>query len=110
VFVGLYKILAFHFKALLWESIILLLPPPPTCKAYPSVIRLHDHCAIHTSPRTPPLYAIHHTILAMAISCKGQRVCCIPRRWLQWTSSVPKLSTQAPPALVVVKYPLLTWG
>ena len=36
----LYKIL-FHFKALLWESIILVLPPP-TCKAYPTSILLHD--------------------------------------------------------------------
>jgi len=35
VFVGLYKILAFHFKALLWESIILLLPPPPPLQSLP---------------------------------------------------------------------------
>jgi len=68
--VGLYKIL-FHFKASLWQSIILLLPPPPT-KAYPIAILLHDHCAIHARPLTPPVYAIHHTIFVMAISCKGQ--------------------------------------
>jgi len=41
-YVSLYKI-SFHFKALLWESIIRLLPPP-TCKAYPMAILLHDHC------------------------------------------------------------------
>ena len=67
---GLYKIL-YRFKALLWESIMLLFPPP-TCKAYPIAILLHAHCAIYALPPTPLLYAIHHTILVMAISCKGQ--------------------------------------
>jgi len=43
---SLYKKL-FHFKALLFESIILL--PPPPCKAYPIAIRLHDHCAMFPS-------------------------------------------------------------
>jgi len=60
----------FHDKALSWESIIILLTPP-TCEAYAIEILLHDHCAIHAPPPTPPLNAIHHTILAMAISCKG---------------------------------------
>ena len=69
--VSLYKIL-FQFKAVVRESIILLLPPPPTCNAYPIAILMHGHCAIYASPPTPPLYAIHHTILVMAISCKGQ--------------------------------------
>ena len=67
---SLYKIL-FRFKALLWESIILVLPPS-TCKAYPIAILLHDHCAIYALPPTSLSYAIHHTILVMAISCKGQ--------------------------------------
>ena len=48
---SLYKIV-FHFKALLWESIILLLPPP-TCKAYPVARLLHDRCAVHARPPTP---------------------------------------------------------
>jgi len=61
-----------HFKPLLWESIIRLRPPPPTCKAYPIALLLRDHCAIYAPLPTPPLYAIHHTILVMAISCKGQ--------------------------------------
>ena len=61
----------FRFKALLWESTILLLPPP-TCEAYPVAILLHDHCAIYALPPTLLLYAIHNTILVMAISCKGQ--------------------------------------
>ena len=51
--VSLYKIL-FHDKALSSESIILLLTLP-TCKAYPISILLHDHYAIHASPRNPPL-------------------------------------------------------
>ena len=68
--VSLNKIL-FYFKALVWESIILVLPPP-TYKAYPIAILLHAHCAIYAPPPTPPLYAIHYTILVLAISCKGQ--------------------------------------
>ena len=45
---------------------------PLTCKAYPIAILLHDHCAIYAPPPTPPFYATHHTILAMAISYTGQ--------------------------------------
>jgi len=44
---------------------------PPTCKAYPIALLLHDHCAIYVSPLTLLFYAIHHTILMMATSCKG---------------------------------------
>ena len=46
--------------------------PSLTCKAYPIAILLHAHCAIYAPQPTPLLYAIHHTILVMAISCKGQ--------------------------------------
>jgi len=68
---SLYKIL-FHFKALLRESIILLLPPP-TCNAWPVAILLHAlACAIYAPQPTPSLYAIYHTILAITISCEGQ--------------------------------------
>jgi len=66
---NLYKIL-FRFKALLWESIILLLPPP-TYKAYPIAILLHDDCAIYALLPTSLVYAIYHTLLVMAISCKA---------------------------------------
>ena len=67
----LYKIL-FHFKALSSESIILLLPHS-TCKAYPIALLLHDHWAIYAPITTPPPPLCHtHTILVMAISCKGQ--------------------------------------
>jgi len=48
LYLSLYKILL-HVKTLLWESIILLLPPPP-CKAYPIAILLHDYCAIYAPP------------------------------------------------------------
>ena len=61
----------FYFKALLWESFVILLPPPA---AKPTL--LQHYCttiAQHTRrPPTPPFHAIHHTILVMAISCKGQ--------------------------------------
>ena len=65
----LYKIL-FRFKALLWKS-IMLVSPPPTCKAYPIAILLHGHWAIYALLPTPVLYAVNHTILVKAISCKG---------------------------------------
>ena len=66
----MYKLLL-HFKALLWESLIFLLPLP-TCIVYHIAILLHDHCAIYDLPPSPPLYAIHHTISVMAIFCEGQ--------------------------------------
>jgi len=68
---SLYKIL-FHFEALLWESIMLALPPPPpTCNASPIAIQLHDHCVIY-APHRPPLCMPYTTLLVMAILCKGQ--------------------------------------
>jgi len=47
---------------------------------YPRLFRITPHycntmrdcCAIYDPPPTLPLYAIHHSILAMATSCKGQ--------------------------------------
>jgi len=75
---SLNKIL-FHLKALLWEGVnhpyssVARLHLRSTCKAYPIAILLHDHCAIYAPPATPLLYAIHHTILVMARSCKGQK-------------------------------------
>ena len=53
------------------ESILLSLPPP-TCIALTIAMLLHVHCALYDAPPTPLVYAIHHTILGMAISCKGQ--------------------------------------
>jgi len=49
-----------------------LIAPPPTCNAYRVAILLHDYCAIYPPPPTPLVYAVHHRILVMAISCKGQ--------------------------------------
>jgi len=69
-----YKIL-FHCKAFLCESIIILLLPPhqlqslPYCNTIARPLR-----NIRPPLPAPPLYAIHHTILAMAISCKGLRL------------------------------------
>jgi len=71
--VDLYKLL-FHFKVFLWESIILLLPSHPQSLHYCNTIaRLLSN--IRPPPPTYRVYAIHHTILAMTISCKGQVVC-----------------------------------
>ena len=67
---SLYKIL-FHLKAVLW-SISSFYCYPPACNAYNIAILLHAHCTIYVPPPILPLYAIHHTILMMAISCKGQ--------------------------------------
>jgi len=50
-----------------------LLLPPTICIARTIAIRLHDYCAIYYAPPTPLLYAIHHTILVKARSCKGQK-------------------------------------
>jgi len=53
------------------ESVILLLPTP-TCIARTIAMLLHVYCAIYEAPPTHHLYAMHTTILVMAISCKGQ--------------------------------------
>ena len=67
---SLYKIFV-HSKASLHSSIILVLPPP-TCFAHTIAILSYDFCAIYDPPTTTLLYAIHHTIVVMAISCKDQ--------------------------------------
>jgi len=72
--VGLYKIFV-HFKAFVHESVILL-SPSPTCNAHTIAIRLRDYCAIYDPHPTPLVYAIHHTILAVAISCEGEAGSC----------------------------------
>jgi len=72
VYISLYTIL-FCFKALSWESIILVCLHP-TCKACPIAILSHDHWAIYALLPSPLLYAVNHTILVMAISCKGQGI------------------------------------
>jgi len=67
--VDLHKILS-HFKALLWESIVLLLPHP-TYKAYAIAILLHDHCAINAPPPTPPLWFRQARVPAGARRCSS---------------------------------------
>jgi len=61
---ALYKISS-HFAAFMWETILLLLPPS-TCTARTIAIQRYD------PDPTPLVYTIHHTILVLAISCKGQ--------------------------------------
>jgi len=67
---GLYTIL-FCFKALLWESIILYCPSHLQCLPYCITIA-RSLRNIRPSPPTPSFYAMHNTILVMAISYKGQ--------------------------------------
>jgi len=43
-----------------------------TCIVHKVAILLHDYSGIYAPPSTPRLYAIHHTILAITILCKGQ--------------------------------------
>ena len=66
---GVYKILL-YFEAYVHESIIFYCPHP-TRIAHTIALLLHGYCAIYDSPPTPLVYAIQHTILVMAISCKG---------------------------------------
>ena len=48
--------------------------PPPRLQSLPYIAKLlHGHYAIYAPPQAPLLDAIYHTILVMAISCKGQR-------------------------------------
>ena len=51
---------------------------PPTCTAHTVAIVLHDYCARYAPPSTLPLYALHHTILVIAILCQGQAGMCNP--------------------------------
>ena len=44
---------------------------PPTCIAHTVAIRLHSYCTVCNPLPTPRFHAIHHTILCIAISCKG---------------------------------------
>jgi len=47
--------------------------PPPSCAAHTVAILLQYYCALYNAPPTALLYATHHTILLMAVSCKCQR-------------------------------------
>ena len=60
----------FTLRPFVHESIIIVLPTP-TCIAHTVAILLLYHCAIFEPPPTPHVYAIHHTILCIAIACKS---------------------------------------
>jgi len=70
VSVGLYKIV-FQFKALLWKSIILLLPPPHL-QSLPYRNTIARPLRSIRPPIDPPFVSQTHTKLVMTISCKGQ--------------------------------------
>ena len=71
---GLYKILV-YFEAVVHESTILSFPPP-TCIAHPGAMLLHNHWTVYDPPSDLPFVccAIHHNILVITISCRGQDV------------------------------------
>jgi len=61
-------------KTFLQESTILYsFRPPSTCIVHPGAILLHDWWTVYNSPSDLLIVRyIHHTILVMPISCKGQ--------------------------------------
>jgi len=68
-----YKIFV-YFEAVVHDATILSPPPPPPLSALPTLVQYY--CTIigqyTTSLLTSRLFAIHHTILVITISCKGQ--------------------------------------
>jgi len=68
--VSLYKIFVHLFFCM--HELIIPLSPPPICITHTTAILLRDFCAMYDLPPTLPFEAIHHTILIMLISCKGQ--------------------------------------
>jgi len=64
-----YKIV-FHFKAVLWESFILLLPSP--LPATPILLQYYCTTFAQYTPRNRPPLCMPYTIHLMTISCKGQ--------------------------------------
>ena len=68
---GLYKIFV-YFEAVVQESTILFFAPA-TCTAHPGAVLLHNYGSVYDSPSDLTGNAIHHTILVITISCKGQQ-------------------------------------
>ena len=68
--VGLYNKL-FYFQSCVHESIVVSVFRP-ACIAHTVAILFHGDWAIYDPHPTPLVYAIHNTILAIPISCKGQ--------------------------------------
>ena len=67
--IGLYKTF-FHFCVCKNQSSLYYLRPFRI--THSTAIILHDVCVIYGLPPTLSLYALHHTMLVITISCKGQ--------------------------------------
>jgi len=84
--------------------------PPPTRISHTIALLSHDYCAMYDPPPTPRVYAMHYTILVMAISCKGQ-VCgrsvhpSSPRFVLIATPIAPFLTTHKDDLLTPTGHP-----
>jgi len=72
---GLYK-LFFSFESFEHETNLVSFLPP-TWIAHTVAVLLHDYRAVYDPPSTSPVYAIHHTILVITKSCKGQVDVCV---------------------------------
>jgi len=72
LYIGLYKIFL-YFESFVHESNLLLFLPP-ICIAHPVAILLHNCRAVNNPLSTLRLYAMHHTIVVITTSCKGQTV------------------------------------
>jgi len=72
-YLGFHKIF-FDFESCAHGSIVLSFLPP-TCISHTVAILVHDYWAADDPPPDPPCVRhIHHTLLAITISCKGQSV------------------------------------
>ena len=70
---------------------------PPTCIVYLWQYYCTTIAQYTPPPPTPPFYAIHHTILVMAISCKGQRLFASRRLWRRGANYRLPTSSCSPP-------------
>jgi len=92
--VSLYKIL-FHFKALLWKSIILLLPLPPHLQSLP-------YCSTIARPlrNTPPP---HRTLLCMPCTIQYWR-------WQYRIKTKRQVARGGAPLIFTILYLLLLYS
>jgi len=61
----------FYLESFVHKSIVISFLPP-NCITHTVAMLLQNYRTLYDPPLTSPLYAIHHTTLAITISCKGQ--------------------------------------
>jgi len=76
-------------------------PPHPHCPHYCTT---STRLLRNTRPPFDPLvYAIHHTMLVMAISCKGQAGLCSARRSSRWVALIICLPSRGTPVQTIAQ-------